>query len=57
VSIQIKEISKQYGSFTALSGVSMTIEAGELVALLDRLDREKQRCFALLPALSRLIVG
>jgi sulfate transport system ATP-binding protein len=34
VSIQIKEISKQYGSFTALFEVSMTIEAGELVALL-----------------------
>jgi sulfate transport system ATP-binding protein len=34
VSIQIKGISKQYGSFTALSDVNMTIEAGELVALL-----------------------
>ncbi len=34
MSIQIKEISKQYGSFTALSDVSMTIEAGELMALL-----------------------
>jgi sulfate transport system ATP-binding protein len=34
VSIQIKTISKQYGTFTALSEVSMTIEAGELMALL-----------------------
>jgi sulfate transport system ATP-binding protein len=34
VSIQIEGISKQYGSFSALSDVSMTIEAGELVALL-----------------------
>lgn len=34
MSIQIKNISKQFGSFTALSDVSMTIEAGELVALL-----------------------
>jgi sulfate transport system ATP-binding protein len=34
VSIQVEGISKQYGSFTALSNVSLTIEAGELVALL-----------------------
>lgn len=34
MSIEIKGISKQYGSFTALSDVSLTIESGELVALL-----------------------
>jgi sulfate transport system ATP-binding protein len=34
VSIQIEGISKQYGSFAALTDVSLTIEAGELVALL-----------------------
>jgi sulfate transport system ATP-binding protein len=34
MSIQIKNIGKQYGSFTALDDVSMTIESGELVALL-----------------------
>ncbi len=34
MSIQIEGISKHYGSFAALSGVSMTIEAGELMALL-----------------------
>ena len=34
MSIQVEQISKQYGSFTALDGVSMTIANGELVALL-----------------------
>ena len=34
MSIQIEHISKRYGSFTALADVSLTIESGELVALL-----------------------
>ncbi|MFZ1084700.1 MAG: sulfate ABC transporter ATP-binding protein [Terracidiphilus sp.] len=34
MSIQVRQISKQYGSFTALSDVSLTIASGELVALL-----------------------
>ena len=34
MSIRIEHISKRYGSFTALSDVSLTIESGELVALL-----------------------
>ena len=34
MSIQIEGIRKQYGSFSALADVSMTIESGELMALL-----------------------
>jgi len=34
MSIQIEHIRKQYGSFTALADVSLTIEGGELMALL-----------------------
>ena len=34
MSIQVEQISKQYGSFTALDNVSLTIANGELVALL-----------------------
>jgi sulfate transport system ATP-binding protein len=34
MSIQIEGIRKQYGSFSALDSVSMTIESGELMALL-----------------------
>jgi sulfate transport system ATP-binding protein len=34
MSIQIQHIRKQYGSFAALADVSLTIESGELVALL-----------------------
>jgi sulfate/thiosulfate transport system ATP-binding protein len=34
MSIQIEKIGKQYGSFTALADVSLTIDTGELVALL-----------------------
>jgi len=34
LSIQVENISKQYGSFTALANVSLTIGNGELVALL-----------------------
>jgi sulfate transport system ATP-binding protein len=34
MSIQIEGIRKQYGSFNALDSVSMTIESGELMALL-----------------------
>jgi sulfate transport system ATP-binding protein len=34
MSIQVEQISKQYGSFTALEDVSLTVADGELVALL-----------------------
>ena len=34
MSIQVERIRKQYGSFTALDDVSLTIDSGELVALL-----------------------
>jgi sulfate transport system ATP-binding protein len=34
MSIQVEQISKTYGSFTALDDVSLTIDGGELVALL-----------------------
>jgi sulfate transport system ATP-binding protein len=34
MSIQIEEIRKNYGAFEALKGVSLTIEGGELLALL-----------------------
>ena len=34
MSIQIEHVRKRYGSFTALDDVSLTIEGGELVALL-----------------------
>jgi len=34
MSIQVKNIAKNYGSFEALKNVSLTIEGGELVALL-----------------------
>ncbi|MGD0548150.1 MAG: sulfate ABC transporter ATP-binding protein, partial [Terracidiphilus sp.] len=34
MSIQVEQISKQYGSFTALDDVSLTVANGELVALL-----------------------
>jgi len=34
MSIEIENISKQFGSFTALKDVSLSIPSGELVALL-----------------------
>jgi sulfate transport system ATP-binding protein len=34
MSIQVENIGKAYGAFKALSGISLTIESGELVALL-----------------------
>ena len=34
MSIQVDGISKRYGSFTALDNVSLTVESGQLVALL-----------------------
>jgi len=34
VSIQVDQLKKRYGTFDALAGVSLTINAGELVALL-----------------------
>jgi sulfate transport system ATP-binding protein len=34
MSIQIEDIRKRYGSFTALAGVSLTVASGELMALL-----------------------
>ena len=33
--IEIRNVSKQFGNFQALSDVSLDIEAGELVALLE----------------------
>jgi len=34
MSIQVEQVRKQYGSFNALAGVSLTIASGELMALL-----------------------
>ena len=34
MSIEIRDVSKRFGSFDALSEVSLTVETGELVALL-----------------------
>ena len=34
MSIQVEQINKTYGAFTALEDVSLTIGSGELVALL-----------------------
>jgi sulfate transport system ATP-binding protein len=34
MSIEVRDIHKRYGTFTALDGVSLKVEAGELVALL-----------------------
>lgn len=34
MSIEIQDVSKAFGSFQALSGINLTVESGELVALL-----------------------
>ena len=54
MSIEIRNISKNFGSFKALGDVSLDIESGELVALLVRRAAAKPPCCASLPGWSRL---
>ena len=34
MSVEVKNVTKKFGSFTALDNVSLKVESGELVALL-----------------------
>jgi len=34
MSVEVKSVTKKFGSFTALDSVSLKVESGELVALL-----------------------
>jgi len=57
MSIQVEQISKQYGSFTALDGVSMTIANGELVALLGPSGSGKTTLLSVLGCILRPTSG
>ncbi len=46
LSIEVKNVTKTFGSYTALNNVNLGVQDGELVALLARRDRERRRYFA-----------
>jgi len=46
LSIEALHISKSFGRFTALSDVSLTVNDGELLALLGLPDLARPRCYA-----------
>jgi len=45
MSIEIKNISKSFGSFSALNNISLKIENGELISLLGPSGSGKQHSF------------
>lgn len=55
--IQIEQVSKQFKAFTALNGVSLTIEAGEFFALLGPNGAGKTTLINILSGLSRATHG
>ncbi len=57
MSIEVRNLRKAFGGFTALDDVSLHVPGGELVALLGRPDRVRRRCFALSPDWSRPITA
>lgn len=48
MSIEVRQVSKQFSTFRALSDINLEFPTGKLVALLGRLAAVKQRCYALL---------
>ena len=50
MSIEVKNIRKNFGSFSALNDVSLDVPSGELVALLGPSGCGKQRYYELLRA-------
>ncbi|MEZ5590640.1 MAG: hypothetical protein R3F53_08025 [Gammaproteobacteria bacterium] len=42
IALQVTDVVKSYGSRTALAGISLQVEAGQFVALLDRMVPEKK---------------
>ncbi len=57
MSIEIRNIQKSFGSFSALNDVSLDVPSGELVALLGHQVVVKPPYYALSQGLKRLIVA
>ena len=43
--LEVRDIHTFYGTFQALRGISVGVDAGEVVTILGQTAREKVRCF------------
>jgi ABC-2 type transport system ATP-binding protein len=55
--VVIEQLTKQYGAFTALSGLSLTIQAGQILGMIGPNGAGKTTCIKILVGLARPTAG
>lgn len=55
--VVIEQLTKQYGSFTALSGLSLTIQSGQILGMIGPNGAGKTTCIKILVGLARPTAG
>ncbi|MBC7852565.1 MAG: ABC transporter ATP-binding protein [Pirellulaceae bacterium] len=55
--VVIEQLTKRYGSFTALSGLSLTIQAGQILGMIGPNGAGKTTCIKILVGLARPTAG
>lgn len=46
--LEIKDIHKSFGNLNVLNGIDLTVNKGDVIAILGLQDRVRQLCFAAL---------